>query len=73
MPAAEDQGVLFDVAGRPRRKTYAEMLEEIVPLYAPGEPRPWDPIDEADLQLGWEHPYVDHRRAVEIRQEIGRG
>lgn len=66
-----EQQPLFAVPAGPRKpRTHAEMLESIVPLYAPNQPRPWDPIDDADVQLGWEHPYVDHRRAVEIRKEI---
>jgi hypothetical protein len=30
-------------------------------------------VDAADEQLGWEYRYVDHRRAVEIRQEVAAG
>ena len=63
------QGALFEVPAKPKRRTWAERMEGIVPLYAPGEPRPWDVIDKADEELGWEYRYVDHRRAVEIRCE----
>ncbi len=63
------QGALFEVPAKPKRKR-RNPLDDIVPLYAPGEPRPWDVIDKADEELGWEHRYVDHRRAVEIRHEI---
>jgi len=68
-----EQGALFELPAKPRRKTWAERLEEIVPLYGPGEIRPWDEIDEADRQLGWDYRYVDHRRAVEIRVEVAGG
>jgi hypothetical protein len=67
---APEQAALFDVPAAPKRKTWAQRLDEVVPLYAPGEPRPWDEIDEADRQLGWERRYVDHRRAVEVRREL---
>lgn len=67
---APEQGALFDVPAKPRRQTWAQRLDDIVPLYAPGEPRPWDVIDDADLQLGWEYRWVDHRRATEIRLEL---
>jgi hypothetical protein len=70
---APEQGALFDAPAKPRRKTWAERLEEIVPRYAPGEARPWDVLSPEDEELGWEHRYVDHRRAVEIRLELGRG
>ena len=65
-----EQGALFDAPAKPKRKTWKERLEEIVPRYAPGEIRPWDVIDAADEQLGWEHRYVDPRRATEIRLDL---
>lgn len=36
-------------------------------------PRPWEPIDEQDRQLGWQYTYVTPRRAYEIRREIEHG
>jgi hypothetical protein len=65
-----EQGALFDAPAKPRRQTWAQRLDDIVPLYAPGEPRPWDVIDAGDEQLGWEYRWVDHRRAAEIRLEL---
>lgn len=62
------QGALFEVAGTPKRGRPAPE-----PIQWPGGVKPWDPIDEADRQLGWEHPWVSSRRAVEIRQEIEHG
>ena len=70
---APEQGALFDALAKPRRLTWAQRLEEIVPRYEPGEPRPWDVIDAADEELGWLYRFVDHRRAVDLRLEIDRG
>lgn len=39
----------------------------------PGGIRPWDPIDQADTEVGWQHTYVSPRRAFEIRREIEHG
>lgn len=39
----------------------------------PGGIKPWDPINEADRDLGWQYTYVTPRRAVEIRAEIEHG
>lgn len=61
------QGTLFEVPAKPKRRN---PLDDIVPLYAPGDPRPWDVIDAVDEQLGWEYRYVDHRRATEIRIDL---
>lgn len=69
MASADEQGALFEVPGTPKRRR--RPTDEIVPLYAPGEPRPWDVLNPEDEKLGWEYRYVDHRRAVEIREEIG--
>lgn len=33
-------------------------------------PRPWDPIDAADEQLGWLRRWVTPARAREIRAEV---
>jgi hypothetical protein len=32
-------------------------------------PRPGEPLNQADAELGWQHPYVTPRRAYEIRRE----
>lgn len=62
------QEVLFGES-RPTRG-FKAALEAIEPRQWPGGIRPWDPIDKADEELGWEHRFVDHRRAVEIRLEL---
>jgi hypothetical protein len=54
---------------RPTRG-FAKALENIIPFEWPNGIKPWDPIDKADEELGWEYRWVDHRRAVEIRLEI---
>jgi hypothetical protein len=58
------QESLFGEPVRPAKRP------QIQPIEWPGGIRPWDPIDLADTQLGWEYTYVTPRRAVEIRQEI---
>lgn len=65
-----EQGALFDAPAKPRRQTWQDRLDAIEPRYAPDEPRPWDVIDKADEELGWQYRYVDHRRATEIRLEL---
>jgi hypothetical protein len=70
MSVTSGQGALFELPPRPKRKN---PLDDIVPLYAPGEPRPWDVIDAADEHLGWEYRYVDHRRATDIRLDLQAG
>lgn len=64
----EGQGALFEVGAYPKRGRPA-----VVPIEWPGGIRPWDPIDQADTELGWEYRWVSPKRAVEIRQEISRG
>lgn len=54
---------------RPTRG-FRRAVEAIEPREWPGGVRPWDPIDQADAELGWAHTYVDHHRAVAIRLEI---
>jgi hypothetical protein len=54
------QGALFDVG---------PALEEPAPAL-PAGPRPWDPIDQADAELGWQYRYVTPARAREIAREI---
>lgn len=66
-PAA-GQGALFEVAPTPKRR---KALPE--PIQWPDGIKPWDPIDAADTDLGWEYRFVSPRRAVEIRQEISHG
>jgi hypothetical protein len=62
------QGALFEVAATPKRgKTLPD------PIEWPGGIRPWDPIDQADTELGWQYRWVSPRRAVEIRREIEHG
>jgi hypothetical protein len=65
---ATGQGALFEVPPTPKRRRPAP-----VPIEWPGGIRPWDPIDAADTELGWEYRWVTPRRAVEIRREISRG
>lgn len=64
----EGQGALFEVAGTPKRGRPAPE-----PIEWPGGVKPWDPIDAADTELGWQYRFVSSRRAVEIREEIQRG
>lgn len=66
--ANADQGALFDVEGtsRPRRRK----PDPIQPIEWPGGIRPWDPIDQADTELGWQYRSVTPARAREIREEI---
>lgn len=35
-------------------------------------PKPWDPIDAADAELGWAYRWVTPTRARELRAELGR-
>lgn len=72
------QGALFEVGpigptaqGKARRHAARETAPEVIEW--PGGIRPWDPIDEADRNLGFQHTYVSPRRAYEIRQEIEHG
>lgn len=62
------QGALFG-EDKPT-KGFKAALDAIVPIEWPGGIKPWDPIDKADEELGWEYRWVDHRRATEIRLEI---
>lgn len=67
------QEALFG-ADKPTRG-FRRAVEAVEPRVWPGGVRPWDPIDEADNQLGWEHTFVTPARAVAIRRELeaGRG
>ncbi len=77
-PAA-GQGALFDDPGTAANKPGSTSRQprsagrDRPPIEWPGGIRPWDPIDAADTDLGWEYRFVSPRRAVEIRQEISRG
>ncbi len=66
-PAA-GQGALCEVAGRPKRR---KSLPE--PIEWPGGIKPWEPVDQADTDLGYQYRWVTPRRAVEIRREIEHG
>jgi hypothetical protein len=63
-----DQGALFEV---PAKAKPVKTLPE--PMKWPNGVKPWDPIDQADTEVGWQHTWVTPRRAVEIRQEIDHG
>lgn len=70
------QTTLFDVpapAVSPARRGRGRVPAEVdaAPAdAAPAGPRPWDPIDEADRQVGWQYRYVTPARAREIAAEI---
>lgn len=61
---ADGQAALFDAPAKPAKAAPRPVIQW------PGGIRPWDPIDAADTELGWQYRWIDHRRAVEIRQEI---
>ena len=65
------QGALFG-EDRPTRG-FKAALEAVEPRQWPGGIRPWDPIDAADEELGWDYRFVTPRRAYEIRREIEHG
>jgi hypothetical protein len=65
------QEPLFDVA--PVKRKRKGPFDDIKPIAWPDGIRPWDPINEQDTQLGWEHTFVTPRRAVAIRLEVEAG
>ena len=78
MAGGSDQGALFEVAGagvtasgKAARARKLRAAPEVIQW--PGGIRPWNPIDKADEELGWQHPFVTPRRAYEIRREVERG
>ena len=55
------------------REVGLAVINRVMPLTTPGGIWPWDPIDAADTELGWQYRFVTPRRAYEIRREIEHG
>lgn len=59
-----NQGALFDIPTVAKKKP----APEVHPVKS--GPHPWDPIDAADIELGWQYRWVSANRAREIREEL---
>jgi hypothetical protein len=65
VPAAGFLGSISDVVHSATEPVSSECSGPVI--------RPWDPVDQADTEVGWQYRYVTPRRAIEIRQEIEHG
>jgi hypothetical protein len=70
---AGQESLFGDMYESTNRKALPRQVYERPIIEWPGGVKPWDPIDAADTELGWQYLFVTPRRAVEIRQEIEHG